>query len=431
MKDIKRTIPMYSFYDRTGIQDYLEAQAAQGWMIEKIGTVFWHFRRMEPKKVRFSVVYFPEADLYDPMPGEEEQTFREYCEHGGWCFAASQAQMLVFYSGSENPTPIDTDPAIEVENIHKSMKKNLLPSYWVLTVCAVLQMVTQCLRFSSDFLSFLSESINLYFIVFWPSMLLVCVLRLILYYRWLRWAKRAAAEGEFLGTRSLHHKIEQGWAFAAMAGLMACPLIGRSTMTTVLVIFGIVVGIGLVAAESAIREGLKKKGYDAAQNKVGSLILVLVVLALLCAFGVPLVYNIVDIFLPLDDREPPLELSAFMDVEYKSDVAQDSETVLLGRQIVWQNSARAGGPITGLNYQVLEIKADFLYEPCLEEVMSDTRYERAEMDSAPWGAEQAWVYLDGEETEGYLLCYEDKIVTIWPTWEMTGEQMGIVREIFQ
>ena len=118
MRDVKRTVPMYSFYDRTGIQSYLEAQAEKGWMLEKAGTIFWRFRRCEPRKLKFSVVYFPEADICDPAPGEGEQTFREFCEHAGWKFAASQAQMMIFYSESANAVPIDTDPVIEVENIH-------------------------------------------------------------------------------------------------------------------------------------------------------------------------------------------------------------------------------------------------------------------------------------------------------------------------
>ena len=178
MRDVKRTVPMYSFYDRTGIQNYLETQAEKGWMLEKAGTIFWRFRRCEPRKLKFSVVYFPEADLYDPKPGEGEETFREFCEHSGWKFAASQAQMQIFYNQSANPVPIDTDPVIEVQNIHKSMKKSGLLGYWLLMLSAVLQMVSQGLGYATDPLRYLSWNINLFMLLFWPSMFLMCAGRI-------------------------------------------------------------------------------------------------------------------------------------------------------------------------------------------------------------------------------------------------------------
>ena len=61
MKDSKRCFVLFSFYDRTGIENYLEKQAENGWMLDKITALGWQFKRMEPKKVHFSVVYFTKA----------------------------------------------------------------------------------------------------------------------------------------------------------------------------------------------------------------------------------------------------------------------------------------------------------------------------------------------------------------------------------
>ena len=42
MKDKKRVLSKYSFYDRTHIQQYLEDMASKGWMLEKI-TSRWRY----------------------------------------------------------------------------------------------------------------------------------------------------------------------------------------------------------------------------------------------------------------------------------------------------------------------------------------------------------------------------------------------------
>ena len=120
MKNTKRRLEWISFYDHTGLEAHLERMAAEGWLLEKIGNFTWHYRRVEPKKVTFSVRYFPKASMFDPGPSEEQETFYDFCAHTGWTLAASSAQMQVFYNDRPSPVPIDTDPALEVDAIHKA-----------------------------------------------------------------------------------------------------------------------------------------------------------------------------------------------------------------------------------------------------------------------------------------------------------------------
>ena len=47
MRDKKRCIPEFSFYDKAGIRRYLEEQAEKGWMLEKM-SFGWVFRKIEP-----------------------------------------------------------------------------------------------------------------------------------------------------------------------------------------------------------------------------------------------------------------------------------------------------------------------------------------------------------------------------------------------
>lgn len=132
MKGKKREYNLYSFYDRTGIQKHLEVMAEQGWMLEKIGQLFWHYRRIEPKRIRFAVSYFPSASTFDPKPSEKQETFREFCEHAGWKLAADSAQLEIYWNEDENAIPLVTDALVELETIHKSAMKTIVLSCFIL-----------------------------------------------------------------------------------------------------------------------------------------------------------------------------------------------------------------------------------------------------------------------------------------------------------
>lgn len=430
MKNTKSVMPMFSFYDRTEIQNYLEKKAEEGWLLEKMGAFSWRFRRIAPKKLRYSVVYFPAADLYDAAPGEREQTFREYCEHAGWHFAASQAQMQIFYNESLSPVPIETDPVIEVENIHKSVKKSMLPSYWLLLVSSVLQIISQGIILFSDAITYFSNNIYLYFMIFWPSLLLLCIWRLATYYRWHRLAKQAAEEGKFLESHGIH-KIEIAWAAITFSGLIAVSLFGRSQITMACVLFGVVMGFAIIAVELLLRKILKKKGYAAKKNKRIVLVTLFVTVAVMLVLETFLVIGVLRIFPNRDKDALPLNLSDLVELEedsYKTLVIEDSESILLGYLHVMQYSPDWLRDGMEMEYHVVHVKADFLYERCFTETVESGRsFQMTEMDPSLWNAEAAWIL---DDAVGYRLRYEDYIVSIYPEWPMTEDQMAAVGRIF-
>ena len=59
MKEYKRELPLFSFYDVTGMARHLERMAEKGWMLERISGWCWRYRRMEAKKAAFHRVLRP------------------------------------------------------------------------------------------------------------------------------------------------------------------------------------------------------------------------------------------------------------------------------------------------------------------------------------------------------------------------------------
>ena len=202
MKDTKRSLMPLTFYDRTGLEKDLEEQAAKGWLLEKCSATGWLYRRIEPAKIHFSVVYFPAVDIFDPRPSDKQQRFQEFCEYTGWELIASNAQMQIFCNRREHPIPIETDPVIEVENIHKSVKKTMIPAYFSNLILAVMQIGLSAQRFSWDPLTELLSLPSMLATLFWCLDVFFWTILLGLYFSWHRKAKAAAEDGHFLETKS-------------------------------------------------------------------------------------------------------------------------------------------------------------------------------------------------------------------------------------
>ena len=45
MRQTKHSFQVFSFYDRSGMEAYLEKQSEKGWLLEEIGALCWRFRR--------------------------------------------------------------------------------------------------------------------------------------------------------------------------------------------------------------------------------------------------------------------------------------------------------------------------------------------------------------------------------------------------
>ncbi|MBQ5707898.1 MAG: DUF2812 domain-containing protein, partial [Peptococcaceae bacterium] len=208
MKDRKRVLSKYSFYDRTHIQQYLEDMASKGWMLEKITSFYWQFKAIEPQTLHFSINYFPPASEFDAEPSEQLLTIRDYCAHAGWEFVTASAQMQIYCNAQENPTPIETDALVEVETINKAMKKNFLPSQIVLLILGVLQMILHVNMFRINPIGYFTNASNFVATFCWLVVIAMCSLEVFGYLRWYKKARHAAeVDGAFIETPSHRHII--------------------------------------------------------------------------------------------------------------------------------------------------------------------------------------------------------------------------------
>ena len=463
MRETKRRMETFSFYDRTGTERHLERMAEKGWLLDRIGQFFWTYRRIEPKKLSFSVCYFPKASQFDPEPSEEQQTFYDFCEHSGWVLAASNAQLQVFYNERENPVPIETDPALEVDAIHRSMKKSMIPSQLVLLAVTTLNVVLYVSQLLDDPVRVLSSTSGLFVGFCWLEVLLLSGVEMVSYFRWHHKAILAAERGEFLETKS-HRKLQIGCLALLGVGLVYFLLSvftsGDRMMIAIMTIMLCVYTPGLFLLANGVKNFLKRKKASARFNMVVTIVSILV--AAYAFMGVMVfgmlfssargwfagdeeTYEYHGHTFELHDDELPLTVEDLLDVDYEGYIRERraEESVFLARLDMEQRprfDAADYKVMPTLEYTITMVRVPFLYDLCRDTFLHQWDDKRnywnsayVPIDAAPWGAVEAYQENDAEygPRKQYLLCYEDRIVEIkfvYKWEEVTPEQMAVVGE---
>lgn len=462
MKELKRRLETFSFYDHSGMEKHLEEMAEQGWLLKEINRFTWVYRRIEPRKLHFAVTYYPKASEFDPEPQEGQMIYRDYSERSGWKFICQSAQMQIFYNEEEEPIPMETDPVVEVQTIHRAAKKGFLLSYFILLGLSVLQAALFVSRLLGDPIGLLSSTIHLSTGFCWVILFLLCVVELRGYYRWRSKAVKAAENGEFLETRS--HVLFQRIILAASELALVYTLVnllfaGERMMLT---IYTLMIGymIALFAVVNAVKKFLKRKKVSRSANLT---ITLLVDFVLAFAMLAAIIHGTLrasqsGLFHPEEETyehggmtwilyqdELPLSVEDLLDVDFGGYIRQNrhDESVFLGQLDVNQWPRFDAAPsvrVPSLSYTLTLIKVPALYSLCkgcilnrwtdttIEEgIILTNHYER--IDAAPWLAEEAYqLHFSEGILNKYLLCYKDRIVEIDFDWTPTVEQMKIVAE---
>ncbi len=124
--------------DYKAIEEYLEEMASKGWMLEKVGRWSAQFRSMEAKKLKFYVDIFKDGGPFSPENTEEAEEYRNLCKESGWNFITSRDYLQFFYAEEDtNPTPIQTDDALEQEIVKSTLWKTELISLIILIAFSI------------------------------------------------------------------------------------------------------------------------------------------------------------------------------------------------------------------------------------------------------------------------------------------------------
>ena len=469
MRNKKRRMEFFSFYNHTSITAHLEKMARKGWLLEEIRRNTWIYRRIEPKMLRFAVSYYPKASEYDPEPSPEQRDFWDFCAHTGWVLACTSAQMQIFYNERENPVPIDTDPELEVETIHEAVWKSYFPGQIVLLVMGLIILFIHLLMMNGNAIAYLSSPGQIFGAFCWVIVIFMTAMELIVYDRWHIKAEKAAENGIFLDTVNTT-PIQIGCL--AVVGIGAVYLVlsyilpGDTMMQYLLGAMSLYffVLFPLVGATSRL---LKRRKASRKVNRIVTilvsfgmsfLMMQAVILSTLMLKeegyfdkGEVETYEHLGMTWELRKDEIPLKLEDFMAVdaeiytyERRGDISLvvSDETMAQRPRLDVENHA----DLPELTYRVVKVHIPFLYNMCRRQIEKDLTqavhleipYEYRDklepVDAAPWGAEKAFYVVNDFndwESNRFFLCYEECFVDITFDWTVTEEQKETVALIFK
>ena len=122
MKETRRKLEFFAPYDYDGMTSHFEQMALDGWLIVGVKGNLWKYKKIQPQKLKFAVTHFEYFTVNEAAPDNGQTEFLEMCESSGWKLAAHNNSMMVFVTDIDNPVSVETDPVVQLKNIHKSVK---------------------------------------------------------------------------------------------------------------------------------------------------------------------------------------------------------------------------------------------------------------------------------------------------------------------
>lgn len=440
----KRTLMLHSDYDHTGICRYLEQEARRGWLLEDIN-FGWCFRSAPPQEVRYAVTYYKDGDPYDPPEGQKD--YFDLCAAAGWELVAQRRTMQVFRTEDPHAVPIETEPEVQVENVHRAMKSYLLNrSFYLLimTLSLLLRYWTyKDFLFTAEHGSVLWLNLLLYVgVVFYEAA------ELLTYWHWRIRARRAARiEERFLpsyGIRWLETAV-----FAALYGLTVyfAAADGGVLVWGITLLATALIGYNFIS--NAVKDRLAAQGREMTGRWGDRTVSVMVVvfaalLAVLFCTGYRQGEHPEEAIKKIQERAAwstdlssapltPGDLGGWADENFnmKDGHGSDNFVGFTSHTFRRAEGAAADAPETmtytvwtgeqeKLSARQAQLKTELHYAGS---AAGEELFRPWETVSAGESAYSDVLHIDCGDTHSYLYCGEAKLVEMKFSWELTEEQL--------
>ncbi|MBD5150625.1 MAG: DUF2812 domain-containing protein [Oscillibacter sp.] len=456
-RDKKRQLIWYQIDDTETIAHHLEKMAAKGWLLEEADNWWYTYRRAKPAQVRYTATFFPDASVFDAGPTAGQETYIDYCRAAGWELAAVYGPIQYFRSTRPDPVPIETDEAVKLAAVRRTMRKTFVFSYALLLLLPAVNLPLMWKQFQWDPLDFLCSNSKLATVALMTGIIIFVAGMLLDYLIWVLRSRYSVAHG---GTCRRPHTRFRMWFNAGMLALCAAVLLGyfmnlaglRATLMIYLVIYG-----GIMLLSRWVLRRLKRSG--ASRGDIRGLFIVFAIVAgLVVGFATPFLFaRLAGAGIIYKDREPaesytytsrdfsftrgiyrdklPLTLEdlgyTVTEDDHCSYRAEISRSPLAVHSEYTQEAMNLDSDLPRLYYQTYDSRWSWMLEKCWEELTraeEDDPWPMRELTPAPWGAEEA---CRREGLTSYFLLYPDRIVTFSLGEDASPRQLDVIIQALQ
>lgn len=440
-RDRKRQFSWYQVDDTEAVARHLEKMAGKGWLLEKVDNWFFTYRRSQPEKITYTVTFFPEASVFDPGLTQGQETYADYCRAAGWELAAAYGPIQYFRSVRPDPTPIETDEAVKLAAIRRTMRKTSVLSYALLLILPAMCLPLSLGQFRRDPMKFFSSNHQLAMLLLMVGIVLFSLGILLDYLIWVLRSRHAVSRGG--ACVRPHTRFRMGLSAVMMAlcaailavFLLDPPLSGmRGFLAACLVLYG-----GIMALSRRVLRSLKKRGVSR-NNTKGIYFVFAVAVGLAVGIGTPVLFAVLDgaglIHIGREPAETYTKTYENVSWTYTQDVfhdelpvtleelgytvtpedhctyeAESSRSPLAVRAEYTQDALSWDSQLPRLTCQVYDTRWSWLLDRCWKELTGEGEgdpWPLQKLDPAPWGAEAAYQEIG---YQSYFLLYPDRIVT--------------------
>ena len=437
MKETKKEINIYSYYDCTGIENHLKKMAEKGWMLEEITGRNWKYRRIEPRSMSFFVSYYPQKVSFDDTSAERLKYIDENSV-AGWKFVTHVGKMHIFCNESENPVPLHTDAAERVKEIHRFAKTNMILENLFLLAVAVAVTTFFTFRFFEKPIDTMSDAAYIFWSV--PFAIPLSIYSIFKYLFWYFKAKKAAEDGLFTDTKCIFCYAN----FYVPLYFTAATLKIYTFLSPYQMVFGViafVLAIGMWFIFKALRKSIAEKDIADEKKKMHTTLAAVGLIAVLVAGSIG-IYSLFParsekITLPggkttevYFDKNLPVNLEDLIDT--KGRVSKYKSFEWLGFASVTETSQSAwneNGDEFFFSCDVYRIHLMPVYDACVSEMQNMFKERYVKVDPEPWGADKVYriKYKDGFGNR-FIICIDNVIAEIYMTLPPDETQMSVISE---
>lgn len=415
MRELKLQLNIYSPRDYLRIEQHLAQMAAKGWQLEQIDNVFWRYRIAEPKKMRYSVLFFQNMEWEEP--------YREFCEKAGWTFVSGYAGMQIFCTEDPDLAPVEVAPTPRWKAIHKSVMSHDRLLWLGLGILALLVIVNAVITAISDPVEVLADAPRLMYIL-----LMLGALLLILgdWLHYISWRNRARRQFNKAGTLPdvKGNLIGLCVGLAILLAVLIATLIVEDTYGRIVTLLNIASIVITLLAVSAYRLIKKRKSAD---TPVSPMMMITIALVVFLALGIvqSAMLSSWDIYCEPEDMDltvqaltgQPQEEQSCLIEEQRSPVLED----LTGRNVVGEGEGQ-----TMLQYRITKALHPSLVSFCHDNCLPAQLQAKLEaQDAALWQAEGVWLHVGSNGMYTYYVYFADRAATLMVSWELTPEQIAV------
>ena len=429
MKDVKYKLIDTLLYDYSLIEEKLTQLSAEGWHLEKLGTLAWKFRRGESKQVRYAVTYAPSASAFNSRPTEAEEDLADLCAQAGWVRIANQAQLHVYRNDDPNAVPLETDEGERLKTIRRSMKKHFFPTELLMIGVFLMQFFMHFHTMTRSPARTLSSPMMVttlgmcLFVAVIHGVLAVSALL------WLRRAQKAVDDGEGIPPNRFYRSFRWViWAF--LAGYLLCLLwtVGLGFLSWVIVTSAAVLLI--TAGGISLCKRLNAPKWVNMVVPAGLCVLVITVLVPLLIFGVD--RHMSEEPSPVETL--PLTLTQLTgETDTERLIPEECSTFLCAYGRYWD----IVGDDVRLSYTIVDVKCPVFYDMLLNEqeqqFMQSSLYSYLPIDGELRQQFDAEYVRHSANNTGdrWLICWEDRIVYLKASWMLTDAQLDTIINVLK